>query len=815
MDDDFKQDELSAEDLAILQAFDEMDLGVREVDRSEKDIPTHTPTEQEKGAEFLAPEEMLAIFVGEADEDITTIRQTLQQLDSDDHVDTALLRVLQRTAHKLKGTTGAVGCTAMSTIALHMEELVKLIANGTTAPIIGLNALVQTVHALETTLNSLVTYGEESSTPLIELEAEYKALNIVIASKLAARQAYATEIEEERGEETPVRAPFNAIVEASPAGGIPQESLTPHASMRVMRVDVERFEQLILHTEELAELSSPLESAQVEVEKALQELHTAQARLRHLEALVSAQLMTKNATATVEQNGNDERPTSSLVARILDESAQRTGQFYQRKSRFQPRTKKATDSLQWDELEIDRFTENDVLAHSLGEAIADVATASSQLRAAFAQLSRITRQHIDQATNVRDDTLLLSLAPISTLVPRIERTVMMSALAQQQRVLFEVEGETTEIDQEILEELKEPLAQLVRTCTTYGSQTTAEAGAEVQADSPHRVWLHVHAVGNEVTIEVGFSMTVGGGAVSEAQEAMRRLNGSMLARRNSLGGISFHLRLPRSQGAIPGFLVCVGRRSVVVPFTQVQRIEPSKENLAEPLYTLNSLLGFPLGQALPESARPVLILQADTSPLAVQVDAILGEVKLVVKPLAPHLQRQGIAGTAIDGMGDILLFVDLPELINHYEMLETTLKIAAIRTHGIQSHYSTQKRPSILVADDSVYIRQSLRRTLSHAGYEVREADDGMKTLERMLDRPPDALLLDVEMPNLNGYDVLIMMRVYPELAKVKTIMLTSRTSEKHRARARELGAHVFLTKPCPQDVLLETIRSLIELRAG
>ncbi len=90
-----------------------------------------------------------------------------------------------------------------------------------------------------------------------------------------------------------------------------------------------------------------------------------------------------------------------------------------------------------------------------------------------------------------------------------------------------------------------------------------------------------------------------------------------------------------------------------------------------------------------------------------------------------------------------------------------------------------------------------------------------MKTLECMLDRPPDALLLDVEMPNVNGYDVLVMMRVYPELAKVKTIMLTSRTSEKHRARARELGARAFLTKPCPQDVLLETIRSLLELYAG
>lgn len=808
MDDEFNQNELSTEDLAILQAFDEMNLeGWEEEERSEKDIATRPLTDQEMGANFLAPEEMLAIFVGEAGEDIATIRQTLQQLEPDDHLDSARLQVLQRTAHKLKGTTGAMGCTAMSTIAHHIEELVKLITNETIAPFIGLNALVQTIHALETTLDSLVISGEESSGPLSELEAEYKALNIEITSGLAEKQALATAAEGEQETESPVHVPFRATVEIELASKTTQESLT---TMHVMRVDVDRFEQLIQHTEQLAELSSPLESAQAEVEKALQELQTAQARLRHLEVLVSAQLVAKNSSVTPELNGNDDRPTSSLIARILDESRQRTGQHYQRKSKAPVQPAKTADSLQWDDLEIDRFTENDVLAHSLGEAIADVATASAQLRVAFAQLGRITQQHIDLAANVRDDTLLLSLAQISALVPRIERAVMMSALAQQHQVLFETEGETTEIDQDILEQLKQPLLQLVRTCTAYGSHTAAETGVEEQEKAADRIWLHVHTVDNEVNIEVGFSMTVAGGALDEVQEAIRRLHGTIVARRNKLGGVSFHLRLPRSQGAIQGFLVAVGSRRVVVPFSQVRRIAHSTEHAAEPLYTLNSLLGFPLEQAPPESGRAVIILQTE-SPLAVQVDAILGETRLVVKPLAPYLQRRGIVGTAIDGTGNILLIVDVPELINRYEMLETTVKVAAIRREGNHSPYIAQKQPSILVADDSVYIRQSLHQTLSYAGYKVSEADDGMKTLERLLDHPPDALLLDIEMPNLNGYDVLSMMQAHPELANVKTIMLTSRTSEKHKARARELGADAYLTKPCPQDVLLETLRLLLK----
>jgi chemosensory pili system protein ChpA (sensor histidine kinase/response regulator) len=807
MDDEFNQNELSAEDLAILQAFDEMDLEGWEVERSEKGISTRPLTDQEMGIDFLAPEELLAIFVREASEDIAAIRQTLQQLEPDDHLESARLQVIQRTAHKLKGSTGAMGCTAMSTIAHHIEELVKLIASGTIVPFIGLNALVQTVRALETTLNSLVTSGVESSDPLTELGAEYQALNIEIASGRAEKQALSTAAEEEQETAPRVYLPLGATVEAEPFSKAPQES---HTTLHVVRVEVDRFEQLILHTEQLAELSSPLESAQAEVEKALQELQTAQARLRHLEVLVSAQLVAKASSATIEPNGNGERPTSSLIARILDEARQRTGQHYQRKSKAATRLVKKADSFQWDDLEIDRFTENDVLAHSLGEAIADVATASAQLRAAYAQLSRIAQQHINQATNVRNDTLLLSLAPISALVPRIERAVMMSALAQQHQVLFETEGETTEIDQEILEKVMQPLLQLVRTCTAYGSQTATKTGAAERGNATDRIWLHVHTVDNEVNIEVGFSMTVAGGALDEVQEAIRRLNGTIVARRNNLGGISFHLRLPRSQGAIQGFLVAVGNRRVVVPLTQVQRIEPGKKNRGELPYTLNSLLGFPMEQALPESERAALILQTEGSPLAVQVDAILGETKLVVKPLAPHLHRQGIIGTAIDGRGNILLIVDLPELINRYEIVETTAKVAAIRSGGQQPPSIVQKQPSILVADDSVYIRQSLHQTLSYAGYKVSEADDGMKTLERLLDYPPDALLLDIEMPNLNGYDVLSMMRAHPELAKVKTIMLTSRTSEKHKARARELGAHAYLTKPCPQDVLLETLRSLL-----
>ena len=99
--------------------------------------------------------------------------------------------------------------------------------------------------------------------------------------------------------------------------------------------------------------------------------------------------------------------------------------------------------------------------------------------------------------------------------------------------------------------------------------------------------------------------------------------------------------------------------------------------------------------------------------------------------------------------------------------------------------------------------------TLSHEGYAVIEAVDGLQALDQLSKESPDLLLLDVEMPNLNGYDVLSIIRSHQESTALKIIMLTSRSSEKHKRRASELGANAYLTKPCPQDVMLKTIKSL------
>lgn len=803
MDESFHQDELSAEDLAILQAFEKMDFSGWEIGEPATTGNTlranKQPSLPPSASELPVSEDMLALYIAEAAEDMSIIRRALQQLEPDEQLDTARLQLIQRTAHKMKGSAGTIGYITISTLAHHMEELTKRILNGTVVPFVGLHVLAQSIQALETTLNGVVTYNQETTTPLNELETEYKTLDIDIYSNSSRPSSPSVH----QG-----RVPFNTAVE--------DESLSTEnsakflagspTSMPDVRVDMRHFEQLLQHSAQLAELHAPLENAQAEMERAMQELHGAQAHLSHVEASLASHLLLQSSLTG--RPAPDERPTSSLVARILDEAAERTGHNYQRKHHSQPPSALsaplAGQHLPWDALEIEHFTETDVLVHSLSEAIADVATASTQLRLAFACLQHITQKHVTQANSMRNDIAFLRLTSMSVLLSRIERAVTMNGIARRRQIQFEVTGETTEIDQDILEQLKLPLLQLVRTCIA------SDFAPEQEGQQDDRIWFHIRTVGNEITIEIGFSQPIGGGSLNEVQEAIRHLNGSITAQRNETGSISFYLRLPRSQGAVHGLLVRVEHQQVIVPFSQVLRIDSRQQYGESQPVILNTLLGFPRPAASPETVRPVLILQINPyfpRPLAVQVDEVVGAAELVVKPLAPHLRRPGITGTAIDGMGRVLLMVDVPELLRHQKLFQHQVETMA---HHSPIHPTEQTQLSVLVADDSVYIRQSLVQILSHAGYRVNTARDGMEALELMLNNPPHALVLDLEMPNLNGYDLLSMMHLHPELAHVKVIMLTSHSSEKHQKHANELGISAYLTKPCPQDILLETLQRLL-----
>src|SRR5579859_398104 len=766
VDPPFDESELSAEDLAILRAFDSME----DWQPASSTPPLSGTTPHGASSTSLPDEyderssdEMLLLFVSEVEEDLARMRTALLQLDQEDQIDPARFVALKRVAHKVRGTAGALDYHNMATIAHDIELIVQQITEGQLFPLMGVNGLIKAVEALELSLQNITMDGKEGDAPLVDLEVALAALNIPLQPT----------------EPDMVSAPLPSIADDGLAS-IPSQLLST-LSPAFIRVDPRRVEHLIQDSELLAELRPPLENAQAEVTIALQELFAAQERLRQLQSMLSSLFSPNHSPLMLAE------PTfSSLIARILNEPGQRND--FLRKNRSQPHSSRAADPSLWDELDIEHYNEKDLLFRALNEAISDVLLASARVPASFAPLNTRLQEYIAQASEVRSDALLLRLAPLSILIPRLERAI--SAMAQ---VDFEVRGEDTEVDQDILELLATPLLQMVRTCIadTFSSQDMGK--------QPFRIWLSAHGIGNEITIEIGFSMTVRGGALEIIREPIQRLNGAYSLQRNASGGVSFYLRFPRSHGTSLCLLVRSGTQHLIVPFSQVQRIGDSAREQLDFFYNLRELLGFPEDSTTPPRLQPVLILprEAPSRALAgVAVDEVLDAVELVVKPLKSYMQRPGITGAAIDGNGSVLLMLDLFELVR--------------TSPAPPQPGQAQRQMRILVADDSVSLRQSLVQTLSRANYRAMEARDGMEALEQLLQTTPDLFLLDVEMPNLNGYDLLSIMGLYPELASVKIVMLTSRSSERHRQRAHELGAHAYLTKPCDQDTLLATIQRLL-----
>ncbi len=809
------QEELSIADLEVLRAFRALEFSTAD-DETMPGASLKDQSDTDQSAAFLSEEDMLALFATEADEEIAAMRLAVKQLEQDNRVDSRSLKALKRCAHKVAGTAAAIGCASMSTIARHIETIIKLMEGESLAFQTGLIALFNALQALEATLHSLVSNGYESKNPLLQLEEEYKRLNIDVHVMQNAQISSLFE-----------------VTDVTPIQWLSQQTGVLDPNSTSLRVDARHFNKLLESAENFIELDIPMEHAQKQVETALNDLQFAQSRLRRLEPLLSSLTLSVNATldTLVEDAGY---PPSSLVARILQEASIRTSHVPQIKNVAHPQPLLSYEAALWDEMEIDRFSETNVLTHSLSEAITDVALATTHLRQALAHLNSIVVQQVNQASTVRNEVFLLRSLPFNFLVTHLQAAIEMIAGAHSERIQFEVSGEAVEINQDILEKLADPLLELVQMQVAEVLFFTHRS--EQGTDQSLYIGFNAHSTGNEITIEISFSQSVPLGAVALLQDTVHQLYGSVTLQEKGTGKITMQLRLPRSQRMIQGLLVRAGSQHVIVSVSQVKRIHFNKLGIngqtvqdrntqdklligTDEIYDLNTLLGLQAHkQAAEKGLQTALILELDNPGTAIEVDEVVKEVDLVMKPLSKYLCRPGITNTAIDADGNVLLVLNLPEMFRLKEIYQQVSKISIeVDTESDHEQPMLQSGPKvnhkILIADDSIYIRQSLNMTLSHEGYAVIEAADGLQALDQLSKESPDLLLLDVEMPNLNGYDVLSVIRSHQEFSTLKIIMLTSRSSEKHKRRASELGANTYLTKPCPQDELLKTIKSLFGVK--
>ena len=212
------------------------------------------------------------------------------------------------------------------------------------------------------------------------------------------------------------------------------------------------------------------------------------------------------------------------------------------------------------------------------------------------------------------------------------------------------------------------------------------------------------------------------------------------------------------------------------------------------------------GQTLP---LPIMLVRGAEQRVAIQVDQLIGSREIVVKSVGAQLASvAGISGATILGDGSVVIILDTVAMLRAASLQKPrqSQRVEDIST-PVKAERSTR---TVMVVDDSVTVRKVTSRLLERHGYEVVLAKDGLDAITKLEEIRPDIMLLDIEMPRMDGFEVASLVRHNPNLIGLPIIMITSRTGEKHRERAFQIGVNAYMGKPFQEQQLLETISELL-----
>ena len=323
---------------------------------------------------------------------------------------------------------------------------------------------------------------------------------------------------------------------------------------------------------------------------------------------------------------------------------------------------------------------------------------------------------------------------------------------------------------------------------------------------------------------------------------IRQLGGSLTIESERGRGTTFNIRLPFTLAVTQAITVRAGDTTFAVPMTSVQAVsripreemaarmasgDRSIEYAGEPyqLHELSELLGLGASHAVEDSTGqlPLLMVRAGDLRAAIHIDSVIGSREIVVKPVGPQISNvPGMFGATIMGDGSVMLILDLAPLVRHSVAKQAALvTVAEAEEPGdaeplrpvVPSRTDESGPRLVMVVDDSITMRKVTTRVLEREQLEVVTAKDGVDALEQLQERVPDVMLLDIEMPRMDGYELATHMKNDARFRHVPIIMITSRTGEKHRQRAFEIGVERYIGKPYSESDLLRHVNEMLEAR--
>ena len=338
----------------------------------------------------------------------------------------------------------------------------------------------------------------------------------------------------------------------------------------------------------------------------------------------------------------------------------------------------------------------------------------------------------------------------------------------------------------------------------------------------------------EILFTPGFSTTATATQISGrgvgmdvVRSTIREMGGNVTVRSEPGRGAEFSLSIPFTLSVNRALMIHIGDDTYALPLAALEALvrisrsdlqsyynNPGKKlpygadeyefgYLGEVLKTLER----PPMEAIVEPTVSLVLFRIGNQRVALLVDEILGNHEVVVKSLsAPFNAVAGLSGAAIMADGSVVVTLDMPTLISsHYES-KADLSAPAAISRAIEE----QRTPTIMVVDDSVTVRKVTSRLLNRAGFVVHAARDGVEALRLVHESQPDLMLLDVEMPRMDGFELLSVLKSNEQFKHIPVVLITSRTGAKHKQRGLSLGADNYFGKPYREDELLEEINRLL-----
>ena len=729
---------------------------------------------------------------------------------------------LQRDLHTLKGGARMAGINAIGDLGHGIESLLEAVAaNRTDIDRSDVHLLERGFDRLHQMLTRTGRHRDVAMPDDLIAAFEARTLGRVEAEDAPAAPAAAVE----------VPAVVDTAVASAPLSApVPLEASTDEDTLarpqqEQVRVRADLLDRLVNHAGEVAIYRSRLEQQLGAFRGAMGELDRTNARLR--DQLRRLDLETE----------------AQIVARYQREQEQVDHKF--------------------DPLELDRFSTLQQLSRALNESAADLGGLQGVLDDLSRQYDVLLQQQSRVSSELQDGLMRARMVPFDGLVPRLRRVVRQAGQDTGKQVHVTLDGTHGELDRNVLDRMVAPLEHMLRNSVAHGLEIPEQRRAAGKPEEGE-IAIRLRREGSEIVLEVaddgaglnreairrraeqrglveadavlsdaeldamifspGFStadqvsqLAGRGVGMDVVHNEVRQLGGSVDIHSVPGKGVTFTLRLPQTLAVTQAVFVQIGETTFAVPVASVSGIgRISRERFESAnggyhyggeefaLHDLGTLVGQGQARAEGQDQVPLLLVRAGELRAAVAIDQVLGNREIVVKPVGLQIASvPGIYGATITGDGRVVVILDVAPLVRRYQA--NPLKPIAPAAQA-----TDRQAPLVMVVDDSLTMRKVTGRILERHNFEVAVARDGIEALERLEERVPDLMLLDIEMPRMDGYELATAMRADPRYKGVPIVMITSRSGDKHRQRAFEIGVQRYLGKPYQELDLMRNVYDLL-----